>query len=68
MFDYKSFVKWLSAVVTGALALGLAFIAHNLGVLDPKSITTDPVVAAVVGVVLAALQRGVNWVIGKLPA
>jgi len=67
MFDAKQFLKVLSALGTGAAAVALAHLAQSLEAFDPATVTSEPLVAAVVGIVIAAIARGVGWLVGKLP-
>lgn len=68
MFDPKQFLKWLSGLGTGLAAVLLGYLAAQLGAFDPATVTSDPLVAAVVAAVIAAASRGVGWLVGKLPA
>jgi hypothetical protein len=64
--DGKAFLKWFSAVGVAALTVALTFTANALAGFDPATVTSDPVIAAVVVAVITALTRAVNHVIGKL--
>jgi hypothetical protein len=68
MFDTKAFLKWLVALLTGAAAVALAFLGEKLAAFDPSTVASDPLVAGVVVVVIAAAARGVGWLVSKLPA
>lgn len=68
MFDTRSFLKWLSALLIGLATVALAFVGDKLAAFDPSTVASDPLVAGVVAVVVAAAVRGVNWLVGKLPA
>jgi hypothetical protein len=68
MFDTRQVLKWLSALATGLAAVLLGFVGTQLGAFDPATVTSDPIVAAVVAAVIAAASRGVGWLVGKLPA
>ena len=56
--------KKVFAGLSGTAGVGLVAIAHSLAGIDLNALTSNPVVLALLGTVLA----GANWLIGKLVA
>jgi len=63
----RTLLKLFQSFAIGLLAVIGAYVTEALEAFDPATVTSEPLVAGLVVLVIAALARGVGYLVGKLP-